>query len=101
MKQIYIECAGMRIPYNWTPRHLELALMLRNIKLDNEAEIREIFGQYLDMIRDLNNQIATKRRELYLLPAEKTVSETLYKPAPVIPMPTDRSHKANRDIFTH
>jgi len=44
MKQIYIECAGMRIPCNWTPDQLKRALKLRKIKLDNEAEIREVFG---------------------------------------------------------
>jgi hypothetical protein len=97
MKQIYIECAGMRVPYNWTPDQLKRALKLRKIKLDNEAEIREVFGQYLDMIRDLNNQIITKRRELYLFPAEKAVAETLFKPAPVIPMPAGRSHKSKKE----
>jgi hypothetical protein len=84
MKQIYIECAGMRIPYNWTPEQLKFALRRRKIKLDNEAEIRYVFGHYIDMIRDLNNQILIKQRELYLLPAK---SETIFKPAPAVPMP--------------
>ena len=68
MKQIYIECAGMRIPYNWTPRQLQHALRLRNIKLDNEADINEIFGLYLDIINSLNGQIAAKQRQLLAIP---------------------------------
>lgn len=96
MKQIYIECASMRVPYDWTPRQLERALLLRKIKLDNEAEIRIVFGQYLDMIRNLNSQINTRRRELYLLSIEKVTTETLFKPAPAVPMPTDRSHHKSK-----
>jgi hypothetical protein len=64
MKQLYITCADMRIPYDWTPRQLERALMLRKIKLDNEAEVIEIFGRYLDMIKSLDKQIAAKQKEL-------------------------------------
>jgi hypothetical protein len=64
MRQIYITCAGMRIPYDWTPRQLERALMLRKIKIDNEADVMEIFGKYLDMIKSLDEQIAAKQKEL-------------------------------------
>jgi hypothetical protein len=97
MKHIYIECAGMRVPYNWTPDQLKRALKLRSIKLDNDADIREVFGQYLDMIRDLNSQIVMKQIELKYQQAEKAVAVTLFKPAPAVPNITFYGPKSRKE----
>lgn len=68
MKPIYIECAGMRIPYDWKPYQLKQALKFRNIKLNNDADIMKVFGDYLDMIKSLDIQIAAKQKELFATP---------------------------------
>lgn len=61
---IYIECAGVRIPIDWTVDKLKVALAKRKIRFPNEADIITAFGTYVDMLRDLQKSIEFKRREL-------------------------------------
>jgi len=107
MKQIYIECAGLRIPYDWTPDQLERALERRRIKLDNKADIISVFSDYLNIIITLSYDIHNKRKELSdlnntifsLKSKEHTKLTSItpdinpFKVAPLVPMPRYRKHR--------
>ena len=60
----YIECAGLRVPINWTPAQLEKALSERKIKLANEKEVMAVFGDSLKMVEILLLERAELRVEV-------------------------------------
>ena len=66
----YIECAGVRIPKNWTISNLAEALEKRGVRFTNEQDIVAAFSVFLDtrirlqqQIRELEAELSTKKKE--------------------------------------
>ena len=66
----YIECAGMRLPMNWSVHQLAEALAERKIRLSNEEEVMEAFGDSIVLKYQLEREIQVARAELYELQGE-------------------------------
>ncbi len=61
---IYIECAGVRVPKDWTVDQLREALAKRNIRFQHEDEIIAVFGDALHTIGALGEEVTRRRNEL-------------------------------------
>ena len=55
----YIECAGVRVPANWTVEQLRTALAKRSIRFatKNEEEILRVFGEAIGLKASLEKEI--------------------------------------------
>jgi len=61
----YIECAGVRVPSDWSVKQLREALAKRNIRFieAHEREIMAVFGDAILLKASLEDSIATLRQE--------------------------------------
>jgi len=66
----YIECAGVRVPANYSLKELRVALKKRGIAFANEGEIQRVFGEAIELKRKLQTSI----RELEAREAELSTS---------------------------
>lgn len=62
MPSAYIECAGVRIPADWTLDNLRAALENRKIRFANEKEVMAVFGDAIQIRNSLRMEIATLDR---------------------------------------
>lgn len=60
----YIECAGFRIPSDWSVEELAQALERRKIRFRNEEEIISVFGNALRLKSSLEKDISRLRAEV-------------------------------------
>ena len=60
----YIECSGVRVPSDWNIKTLEMALMKRKIRFQNEKEIMAVFGEAVNLKSNLEEAIRALRKEL-------------------------------------
>jgi len=60
----YIECAGVRVPSNWSVGQLAEALAKRKIRFNNEQEIMAVFGDAIKLKRSLEQGIQNLQNEL-------------------------------------
>ena len=65
----YIECAGVRVPENWTVDALRRALAKRNIRFSNrnEEEIMAVFGNAIMLKKQLEHDIDALKKKKALL----------------------------------
>jgi len=54
----YIECAGVRVPVDWSMEQLRSALAKRKIRFANENEIMSVFGNAVQMKAVLEKEIS-------------------------------------------
>jgi len=61
----YIECAGVRVPEDWTIEQLRSALERRNIRFRkaNEEEIMRVFGEAVVLKQKLGKEIDALKNE--------------------------------------
>jgi len=59
----YIECAGIRVPFDWSVEQLAEALSKRKIRFENEQEIMNAFGNALRMKASLKSEISRLQAE--------------------------------------
>ena len=52
----YIECAGVRVPADWSVEQLAEALIKRKIRFANEQEIMNVFGNAIRMKASLEHR---------------------------------------------
>ena len=69
----YIECAGVRVPSDWSVDQLREALSKRNIRFSNEEDIMVVFGKSIQLKASLEEQISTLQAEVTRL--DKYVKE--------------------------
>ena len=71
----YIECAGVRVPGNWTIGQLREALAKRKIRFEqmHEAEIIAVFGDAVGLKARLERQIDILKDEISKL--DKRIKE--------------------------
>jgi len=62
--QNYIECAGVRIPSDWSVEQLAQALERRKIRFRNEEEIMAVFGDAIRLKSSLEKAISRLRTEV-------------------------------------
>lgn len=62
----YIECAGVRVPANWTVEQLREALTKRRMRFTtlHEKEIMEVFGNAILLKKGLEQNIDKLKTEL-------------------------------------
>lgn len=72
----YIECAGLRIPRDWTPYDLQKALEKRNIRLDNEDDVMEVYGHSIAIKFEIDKEIDQARADLIELETAKRKGES-------------------------
>jgi len=63
MPYAYIECDGVRVPADWTPDDLRVALGKRKIRFKNEEEIMAVFGDAIQLKAALENAISLLKTE--------------------------------------
>jgi len=59
----YIECAGVRLPADWSVEQLTEALSKRKIRFANEQEIMNAFGNAIWMKASLESEISRLHAE--------------------------------------
>jgi len=59
----YIECAGVRVPADWTPDDLRAALGKRKIRFNNGEEIMAVFGDAIQLKASLERSISHLQTE--------------------------------------
>ena len=94
MVKDYIECAGVRVPTDWTFDDLAEALKKRNARFSNERDIKAAFQSFLDCRISLQNQIyeLTRKRDSIL----KSMNE-LERDTPPRIILVDKTTTAKRD----
>ena len=60
----YIECAGVRVPSDWSVEQLAEALAKRKIRFANEKEIMSVFGDAIRLKSSLENEISRLQAEV-------------------------------------
>ena len=63
----YIECAGVRVPADWSIRQLREALSKRKMRFKNEKEIMNVFGDAVNLKAKLEARIHELSEKIKIL----------------------------------
>lgn len=60
----YIECAGVKVPEDWSIEQLRSALGKRKIRFQSEGEILRVFGEAVMLKRQLEQETQSLKEEI-------------------------------------